>query len=112
MRAPVKTLSTPVMVLCRIIAYNRITNDRGALWAASPSTISDSLKSRLRVQAAVDGRSMEDEERDILRTVLSHEPRRPANLTAAIRARFAPPGGVVLPAMPRDAMLAPPTFNE
>ena len=31
--------------------------------------LDDALKSRLRVQAAVHGRSMEDEARDILRTV-------------------------------------------
>jgi plasmid stability protein len=74
--------------------------------------LDDSLKSRLRVQAAVHGRSMEDEARDILRSALSREPRRQRNLAAAIRARFAPLGGVELPPTPRDAMRAPPTFDE
>jgi plasmid stability protein len=74
--------------------------------------LDDSLKSRLRVQAAVHGRSMEDEARDILRSALSREPGRQRNLAAAIRARFAPLGGVELPAMSRDAMRAPPTFDE
>jgi plasmid stability protein len=74
--------------------------------------LDDSLKSRLRVQAAVHGRSMEDEARDILRSALSREPGRQRNLAAAIRARFAPLGGVELPAMPRDTMRAPPTFDE
>ena len=74
--------------------------------------LDDSLKSRLRVQAAVHGRSMEDEARDILRSALSREPGRRRNLAAAIRARFAPLGGVELPAVPRDAMRAPPTFDE
>jgi plasmid stability protein len=74
--------------------------------------LDDSLKSRLRVQAAVHGRSMEDEARDILRTALSREPGRQRNLAAAIRARFAPLGGFELPVMPRDAMRPPPTFDE
>ena len=74
--------------------------------------LDDSLKSRLRVQAAIHGRSMEDEARDILRSALSREPGRQRNLAAAIRARFAPLGGVELPAMPRDAMRTPPTFSE
>jgi len=47
--------------------------------------LDDSLKSRLRVQAAVHGRSMEDEARDILRSALSREPRGQRNLAAAIR---------------------------
>lgn len=37
--------------------------------------IDDRLKAGLRVRAAMHGRSMEDEARDILRTALSAEPR-------------------------------------
>jgi len=74
--------------------------------------LDDSLKSRLRVQAAVHGRSMEDEAREIWRSALSREPRGQRNLAATIRARFAPLDGVELPAIPRSAMRAPPTFDE
>jgi plasmid stability protein len=74
--------------------------------------LDDSLKSRLRIQAAVHGRSMEEEARDILRSSLNREPARQANLAVAIRARFAPLGGVELPAVPRDPMRAPPEFEE
>ncbi len=48
-------------------------------------TLDDSLKSRLRVQAAVHGRSMEDESRDILRSALNRESGRQGNLAASIR---------------------------
>ncbi|HQT65919.1 MAG TPA: plasmid stabilization protein [Acidocella sp.] len=74
--------------------------------------LDDSLKSRLRVQAAVHGRSMEDEARDIIRSALNHEPKRQANLATSIRTRFAPLGGVELPALPRDAMREPLSFEE
>ncbi len=74
--------------------------------------LDDSLKSRLRIQAAVHGRSMEDEARDILRAALNREPTRPGNLAAAIRARFSPLGGVELPVIPRDPMRTPPGFDE
>lgn len=73
--------------------------------------LDEPLKARLRVQAATHGRSMEDEARDILRTALNHEPVPPANLAAAIRARFAPLGGVDLPEVPREPMREPPTFS-
>lgn len=74
--------------------------------------LDDTLKSRLRIQAAVHGRSMEDEARDILRSALSQEPMRKGSLAAAIRARFAPLGGVELPAMVREPMRSPPSFDE
>lgn len=74
--------------------------------------LDDSLKSRLRIQAAIHGRSMEDEARDILRSSLSREPARQGDLASAIRARFAPLGGVDLPAVLRDPMRVPPDFGE
>ena len=74
--------------------------------------LDDALKSRLRVQAAIHGRSMEDEARDILRSALSHEPTRKGSLAASIRARFAPLGGVDLPAVVREPMRAPPSFDS
>jgi plasmid stability protein len=74
--------------------------------------LDDALKSRLRIQAAVHGRSMEDEARDILRSALNREPTRKGSLAASIRARFAPLGGVELPVVPREPMRAPPSFDE
>jgi plasmid stability protein len=68
------------------------------------------LKARLRVQAAAHGRSMEEEARDILRTALSRKRDRAVNLAAAIRARFAPLGGVELAETERKAIRPPPDF--
>ena len=74
--------------------------------------LDDTLKSRLRIQAAVHGRSMEDEARDILRSALNREPTRKGSLAASIRARFAPLGGVELPVIPREPTREPPFFDE
>ncbi len=73
--------------------------------------VDEALKSRLRIQAAMHGRSMEDEARDILRSALSREPTRQGGLAAAIRARFGPLGGVELPVVAREPMREPPDFD-
>ena len=57
--------------------------------------LDDDLKARLRVQAAANGRSMEEEVREILRRVIGPQRAR-INLAAAIRDRIAPVGGVEL----------------
>jgi len=69
--------------------------------------IDDELKARLRVQAAIHGRSMEDEARDILRAALSAEPVRASSLIEAIRARVEPLGGVELELPAREAIRDP-----
>jgi plasmid stability protein len=69
--------------------------------------IDDKLKSRLRIQAAHHGRSMEDEARDILRTALSVEPTKTRGLAETIRARVESFGGVELEIAPREAMREP-----
>ena len=58
--------------------------------------LEEGLKRRLRVQAAENGRSMEEEVRVILRTALYNQPSAQQDLAAAIRARFVPLGGVEL----------------
>ncbi len=74
--------------------------------------LDDQLKTRLRIQAAQHGKSMEDEARDILRAALSREPTAPANLAEAIQERFKALGGVDLPIAPREAARQPVDFSE
>ncbi|MBA8899464.1 plasmid stabilization protein [Phyllobacterium sp. P30BS-XVII] len=74
--------------------------------------LDDQLKTRLRIQAAQHGKSMEDEARDILRAALSREPAAPANLAEAIQERFKALGGVDLPIAPREAARKPVDFSE
>lgn len=71
-------------------------------------SLDEHTKARLRVRAAHHGRSMEDEARNILRTVLAEEPGLPRNLAEAIRLRFQPFGGVELRLPARESMREPP----
>ena len=84
----------------------------GRLMAVMTSrNIDDAIKTRLRVRAALHGKSMEEEARDILRAALSTEPVRPRDLGQAIHERFAALGGVDLPAVPREPSRLPPDFE-
>ena len=62
--------------------------------------LDDDLKRRLRVRAAENGRSMEEEVREILRHAVS-PPSAPQNLGQSIHARFAALGGIEFAAQPR-----------
>lgn len=74
--------------------------------------IDDATKKRLRLRAAMHGRSMEDEARDVLRSALSTETPRPRVLGQAIHKRFGAIGGVDLPDVPREAIRQPVDFGE
>jgi len=80
--------------------YQRLHNgdDRKDVTMASITirNLEEVLKSRLRVQAAQHGRSMEDEARHILRAALAEEVSGSTNLFDAIRRRITPVGGVDL----------------
>ena len=73
--------------------------------------LDDGLKQRLRIRAAENGRSMEQEAREILKAALEDEEAPVKNLGSAIRARFAPLGGVELEIPPRQPMREPPRFD-
>ncbi|MEL6339464.1 MAG: plasmid stabilization protein [Myxococcota bacterium] len=72
--------------------------------------LDDSLKQRLRVRAAENGRSMEEEVREILRSVVGKD-RPPLNLAAAIRRRLSPLGGTELDIPPREPQREPLSFD-
>jgi plasmid stability protein len=70
--------------------------------------LDEQTKERLRVRAARQGRSMEDEARSILRTALAQDTKTTRNLAQAIRRRFEPLGGVELELPERQPMREPP----
>lgn len=73
--------------------------------------LDDEVKRRLRIRAAANGRSMEEEARRILRAALGDtDP--PVNLAAAIRSRVAAFGGGDLDLPARGPMRPPPVFER
>ena len=72
--------------------------------------LDDDVKTRLRVRAADNGRSMEEEARLILRDVVGRKPSS-RNLTTIIRSHFGPANGVDLELPPREPGREPPVLR-
>ena len=70
--------------------------------------LDEKTKARLRVRAAQNGRSMEEEARTLLRAALTTEGTARGNLAEAIRARFRRLGGVELRLPAREPIREPP----
>lgn len=91
--------------------YNAII-DCKIEWRAMESitirNLDEQTKERLRVRAAHQGRSMEDEVRNILRAAVAKDTMTSRNLAQAIRKRFEPLGGVDLELPARERMREPP----
>lgn len=73
--------------------------------------LDETIKSNLRMRAALHGRSMEEEVRRILRQTLSR-PLPAGKLGTRLAKRFAEVGGVDLPPVKRSSARQPPDFQE
>ena len=73
--------------------------------------LDDDVKVRLRVRAAGNGRSMEEEARLIMREAVSRESAPEKGLGTAIHELFKPLGGVELELPPREPMREPLRFD-
>ena len=74
--------------------------------------LEEATKKRLRIRASRNGRSMEEEARQILKGALKEKAATGLNLAESIRRRFAPLGRLNLPDIPRGPMRPPPTFDK
>ena len=72
--------------------------------------LDDGVKRKLRVRAATNGRSMEEEARTILRAAVDEEDSK-RGLGTRVHALFRPFGGVKLEIPPREPMRDPPRFG-
>ena len=70
--------------------------------------LDDQTKARLRIRAAGNGRSMEEEARTLLRSVLTGGGSSEVHVADAIRRRFERLGGVRIRLPDRQAMREPP----
>jgi plasmid stability protein len=69
-------------------------------------------KRKLKIRAAMNGRSMEQEAREILKSALAQTSKKKANLAERIREIFGPLGGVELERLPREAIPDPDWIGE
>lgn len=74
--------------------------------------LDEQTKERLRIRAAHQGRSMEDEARSILRAAVAKEAATSRNLALAIRKRFERFGGIEIEVTEREPMREPPQFGK
>ncbi len=74
--------------------------------------LDETLKRRLRIRAAENGRSMEQEARNILRAALDEDEAPTRDLGTAIHGLFRPLGGVDLPIPPREPMRELPDLSD
>lgn len=72
----------------------------------------EKTKKRLRVRAAQNGRSMEEEARQILSAGLAEKSQTPMNMFDAIRRHIEPLGGVDLKIPRRGRTIRTPHFEE
>ena len=72
--------------------------------------LDEELKRRLRIRAAENGRSMQQEAREILRAALGEDAAPSRYLGTAIHELFKPFGGVELEIPSREPMREPPRF--
>jgi plasmid stability protein len=70
--------------------------------------LDEETKARLRIQAAQNQRSMEEEARVVLRSALAAPRAKAPSLAVAIRRRFRPLGGVEITLPAREPMRGPP----
>lgn len=72
--------------------------------------LDDEVKTRLRIRAAGNGRSMEQEARLILGAAVEREPRH-RDIASVFRSYFGPENGVDLELPPRRGWREPPRFD-
>jgi len=74
--------------------------------------LDENTKRKLKIRAAMNGRSMEQEAREILKSVLARAPKKQTNLADRIRDIFGPLGGVELERLQRVAIPDPDWTGE
>jgi antitoxin FitA len=69
-------------------------------------------KRKLKIRAAMNGRSMEQEAREILKSALAQTSKKKTNVAERIREIFGPLGGVELERLPRELLPDPDWLAE
>ena len=92
-------------------AINAINDIIDGMASITIRKLPENTKRRLRIRAARNGRSMEQEARDLLEIGLARADTEPENLGESIRRIFAPLGGVDLTIPPRRGKIREISFK-
>lgn len=102
--------------MSRILRKETAIIDRSAIIDCMASIVirnlEEGMKRKLKIRAATNGRSMEQEAREILKSVLTQAAKKRTNLAASIREIFSPLGGVELERFPREPIRDPDWLND
>jgi antitoxin FitA len=90
--------------ICAIIDCSTIIDCMGTIIIRN---LDETTKRKLKVRAAMNGRSMEQEVREILKSTLAQTSKKHVNLAERVRAIFGPLGGVELERPPREPVRDP-----
>ena len=105
-----RAVSTRLTAMQSMLNFASVTRTEDSMASITIRNLDEGVKRRLRVRAAENGRSMEEEARDVLRRAVGEAPP-PKDLGRAIHARFAALGGVDLDLTERGPMRPPPKFG-
>jgi len=92
-------------------AINAISDIIDCMASITIRKLPESTKRKLRIRAARNGRSMEQEARELLEASLAQPDPEPVNIGEAIRRIFAPLGGVELKLPPRRGKIREISFD-
>ena len=96
----------------RAVAINDFTDIIDFMASIVIRNLDEATKRRLKIRAATNGRSMEQEAREILKNALAQKSMKRANVAERVREIFAPLGGVDLERLPREAIRDPDWLSQ
>jgi plasmid stability protein len=94
-----------------LYAINALNDIIDCMASITIRKLPEATKRRLRIRAARNGRSMEQEAREIIKTTVAQPDSEPVNIGEAIRQIFAPLGGVELKIPPRRGKIREISFE-
>ncbi len=99
-------------MFCVHYAINDCTAIIDVMASITVRNLQTDTKRKLKIRAAMNGRSMEQEAREILKSALAQTSKKKTNLAERIREIFGPLGGVELERLPRELIPDPDWLAE
>jgi plasmid stability protein len=99
-------------LFCAHYAINDCTAIIDVMASITVRNLQTDTKRKLKIRAAMNGRSMEQEAREILKSALAQTSKKKTNVADRIREIFGPLGGVEVERLPRELIPDPDWLAE